>query len=336
MPRRIVIWPDGSVASTTSQGAFPMRLSSIAASLISLAKLRFALVALAAILSTAPSHAEFLAFVGAAGTSTDCEPTNPCSSIAIALGFVQQPIRIICLGGTLKDQGSLITTSGTAVDIDCPQGTSGGLQIKPSATNVTVRVWHLTFRNGDFSSALLIQGSGTVILEDCVFGDSTGVSLDIEPNGPLNLVIKNSRISNAGSGILLKPAAGGSIKATLDHVTITTNNGGGIKSDSTNGVVNLDISDSEISNNGGNGMNAVGGAGGPNMFNIHNSVVAKNGAAGVQVNGATAAAMLDTTLLDSNTTGATTVINGGHMLTYGNNRTVGSPGSGFTGTAPLN
>jgi Right handed beta helix region len=334
MPRRIVIWPDGSVASTTSQGAFPMRLSSIAASLISLAKLRFALVALAAILSTAPSHAEFLAFVGAAGTSTDCEPTNPCSSIAIALGFVQQPIRIICLGGTLKDQGSLITTSGTAVDIDCPQGTSGGLQIKPSATNVTVRVWHLTFRNGDFSNALLIQGSGTVILEDCVFGDSTGVSLDVEPNGPLNLVIKNSRISNAGSGILLKPAAGGSIKATLDHVTITTNNGGGIKSDSTNGVVNLDISDSEISNNGGNGINLVGSAN-QNMLNLSRTVIAKNGVAGLQVNGATTAALIDTTLFDTNTSGATSVVGGGHVLTYANNRIVGSSGSGFTGPVPL-
>jgi hypothetical protein len=58
-----------------------------------------------------------------------------------------------------------------------------------------------------------------------------------------------------------------------------------------------------------------------------------DGTAGVQVNGATAAAMIDTTLLDSNASGATAVINGGHMLTYGNNRIVGTPGSGFTGTA---
>jgi hypothetical protein len=57
--------------------------------------------------------------------------------------------------------------------------------------------------------------------------------------------------------------------------------------------------------------------------------------AGVQVNGASAAAMIDTTLLDSNATGATTAINGGHMLTYGNNRIVGTAGSGFTGSAAL-
>ena len=45
--------------------------------------------------------------------------------------------------------------------------------------------------------------------------------------------------------------------------------------------------------------------------------------------------MIDTTLLDSNAAGATSVINGGHMLTYGNNRIVGSSGLGFTGTAGL-
>jgi hypothetical protein len=135
--------------------------------------------------------------------------------------------------------------------------------------------------------------------------------------------------------MLLKPAVGGSITATLDHVTITGNTGGGIKIDTTNGPVTLDITDSTISNNGGNGLNAVGGAGGPAVFNIHNTVIAKNGVAGVQVNGTTAAAMIDTTLFDTNVSGATSVAGGGHMLTYGNNRIVGTPGSGFTGTVVL-
>jgi hypothetical protein len=48
----------------------------------------------------------------------------------------------------------------------------------------------------------------------------------------------------------------------------------------------------------------------------------------MQVNGATAAAMIDTTLLDSGATSATSVVGGGHMLTYGNNRIVGAAGSG--------
>jgi hypothetical protein len=41
-------------------------------------------------------------------------------------------------------------------------------------------------------------------------------------------------------------------------------------------------------------------------------------------------------LLDSNTTGATSVVAGGRILTYGNNSIIGTPGSGFTSTTPLN
>ena len=48
-----------------------------------------------------------------------------------------------------------------------------------------------------------------------------------------------------------------------------------------------------------------------------------------------AAALIDTTLLDGNTAGATSVVGGGRLLTYGNNRIVGSAGSGFTGSAAL-
>jgi hypothetical protein len=39
-----------------------------------------------------------------------------------------------------------------------------------------------------------------------------------------------------------------------------------------------------------------------------------------------------TTLLDQNVAGATSV-SGGHILTYQNNSIIGSAGSGFTGTA---
>jgi hypothetical protein len=82
-------------------------------------------------------------------------------------------------------------------------------------------------------------------------------------------------------------------------------------------------------------MNAVSGAGGTNMLNIKNSVIARNGSAGVQANGASAAALVNNTVLDSNTAGATSAVGGGRVVTYGNNSIVGSAGSGFTGTASL-
>src|ERR1700729_1835867 len=107
--------------------------------------------------------------------------------------------------------------------------------------------------------------------------------------------------------MLLKPAAGGSITATLDHVTITNNNGGGIKADSSNGPVTVDIFDSNISENIANGLNISSGTGTQNdMVSITRSTIAKNGLVGIQAGGSNGAVMLDATLLDSNASGATT------------------------------
>jgi hypothetical protein len=181
----------------------------------------------------------------------------------------------------------------------------------------------------------LVAG-GAVTVEDCTFRNFITAGIEFTPSsGTSQLFVRNSTIQHNAAGVMIKPGASGNVTASFDHVAITNNTGGGIKIDTTNGPVTVDITDSEINSNSGNGMNAVGGAGGPAMFSIHNSVIAKNGAAGVQANGPSAAAMIDTTLLDSNTNGATTVINGGRILTYGNNRIVGGSGSGFTGSASL-
>jgi len=298
-------------------------------------KLVFVVAAAAAFLPIAPSYAENVAYVSANGSGITCTAAAPCASVLAALVNIAPPIRIICLSGSEPDGGGITFDQNVSIDIDCPLGVEAQLGFSTLASNATMRLRHLGFWNVGFSNQIIFQGAGTLILEDCVFTDSPSTALDIEPNGPLNVVIKNSRISNGGAGIFIKPAAGGSVKATLDHVTITNNNGGGIKTDTTNGPVTVDITDSVVSKNSGNGLNAVGGAGGPNMLFIKNSVIASNGSAGVQANGATAAALVNNALLDSNTAGATSAVNSGRVLTYSNNSIVGSSGSGFTGAAPL-
>jgi hypothetical protein len=205
-----------------------------------------------------------------------------------------------------------------------------------SGIGQSMKIRNLTI-NGSLGGypAVKVNFSGTLVLENCVFEDiGTGPALDIEPSGPFNLVIVNSRISGSGSGVLLKPTAAGSINATLDHVTITQNAGGGMKIDTSNGPVTTDITDSVISNNGGNGINAVGGTN-QNIVSIEHSIIAKNGAAGVQANGANAGVLIANSLLDQNTAGATSVVGGGNMFTYGNNRIVGSSGAGFNHAAGL-
>ena len=175
---------------------------------------------------------------------------------------------------------------------------------------------------------------GTLILENVHFNGAIVNEINAQPVSPSTLIVRNCVFDNGGDAIVLKPSAGGSLSAVFDHVTISGNTGGGIKTDSANGIVNLDITDSVISNNNGVGVNARSG-GSLNMVSIKNSVIAKNAAAGVQANGANVGVMVQTTLFDQNASGATSVVAGGHISTYGNNSIVGSSGSGFTGTASL-
>ncbi len=301
-----------------------------------IAKLFAVAVVLTAFVHVGPLHASPFAFVATGGSGVTCGSTTPCASIAEALTVVDGGGEIFCLDSTVYLSGGSAYSS--SVTIDCPgvfllvDNESAALTLTGNQA-VTIRNLTIRSENGAFPAVEVI-GSGTLILENCVFERMNGTALDIEPTGLLNLVIRNSRISNGSSvGVILKPAAGGSINATFDRVTVTKNSAAGIRLDATNGPVAVDLTDSEISNNGGNGFGVTSGAG-QGVVSITRSVIAKNGGVGVAANGATAGVMIDATLLDSNST-ATSAASGGHILTYGNNRIVGPAGSGFTGPAPL-
>jgi len=298
-------------------------------------------VALTAFLHVAPVLAlSPLTFVASRGVDTNpCTAALPCATISQALATIASGGQITCLDATGSPLGLTdFSVASSSVTIDCP-GTivpvAGSFGISFTAPNQVFKIRNLTF-DGTLTAggpAISVSGSGTLILENCVFENLTGIAIDIEPTGPLNLVITNSRISNnTAAGVLIKPASGGSVTATFDGVIIT-NNAGGLKTDTTNGSVTVDIFNSIISKNANNGLIAIGGAGGQNMMNLSRDVIASNGQVGIEASGTNAAALVDTTLLDSNTGGAISGVSGGRILTYQNNRIVGSPGTGFTGTA---
>jgi hypothetical protein len=292
-----------------------MRLFNIAASL----------VALAVVFShTQPVMAAGV-FFSQNGSGSLCSQAAPCL-LSTAISSVDPGTELSCADSS-DNNGVTISRS---VTIDCA-GTTGSLNQITVTSGVVVILRNFTMWGAPTPITLL---SGTVILENVHINHSSGFAILAQPSSPSVLIVKNCIIDD-GPPLLLKPNPGGSLSARFDHVTIASGSGGGIKIDTTIGPVTVDVTDSEISSNAGNGLNAVGGAGGQVMLSISRSVIAKNGSAGVQVNGATAGVMIDTTLLDSNAAGATVVVGGGHMLTYGNNRIVGAAGSGFTASASL-
>lgn len=309
---------------------------------IRLAKLCFVTVAVAACLPIGRSAAGNFAYMSATGGGLTCAAAAPCATFLDAFAaLVPNSGRILCLDPVADTQSMTLSVANASFDIDCPAGSwAGNSSIVPvlkfTGSNLTLTFRNMTFNGvGGATSAIGVGsgGSGTLIFENCAFANFSGLALDIAPAAALNIVIRNSRISNSGGGIRLKPAAGGSITATFDHVTFT-GNGGGIRADSTDGTVDLDVTDSVISNNTSNGIVAIAGIN-QNIVSIKSSVIAKNGAAGVVANGVNAGVLVATTLLDQNVTGATSVVSSGNIFTYGNNDIVGSIGSGFTATAAL-
>jgi hypothetical protein len=300
-------------------------------------------IAITACLPIAAAHAQAatFAYVSATGGGNCTSPTQPCTNFnaAINAAMTNGNGQVVCLSSvnlSLYSEGTAFTHPNQTFKMDCPAGAYlTALSWSNVATNVVAKLRNVVFTNGGPAGAVQFLGSGTLILEDCVAEEGTTTLIDIEPNGPLTLVIRNCRISSSASAILLKPTFGGSINATFDHVTIAGNSGGGLKIDASNGPVTADLIDSVVANNGGNGVNVVGGGSSQGMLNIKSSVIAKNGAAGVQANGANAGVLMQTTLLDQNAAGALSIVNSGHISTYGNNSITGSAGSGFTGGASL-
>jgi hypothetical protein len=310
-----------------------------------MAKVFAVTIALIVCLSVQPSSAGNVSYMSATGGGA-CTAASPCASFVTAMAsLLPGGGRVLCLEPVADTFSFTLGGEGNAaIDVDCPAGSwAGNIAGAPIFTFIEPNLT-LTFRNmafngvGGASGAIKVGqgGSGTLIFENCVFENFSGAAFDVEPSGAFNLVIKNSRISNnSAAGVLIKPAAGGSVRATFDGVTIT-NNAGGLRTDTTNGQVTVDISNSTISSNVDNGLIAIGGAGGQNMVTVKNDVIGSNGQAGIEASGATAAVLANNTLFDSNTGGAVSAISGGRILTYQNNSTIGLPGTGFTGTASPN
>jgi hypothetical protein len=284
--------------------------------------------------------------LGGSDSNNCSSPTTPCLTLAGAYAETAPGGTINCIGNTANISSASLTIAHS-VTIDCRSVTfvlmgSGVDSIIVSAgVNDVVILRGLEFESYVISGGLpgltgvhLISG-GALHIENCTFRNFTTAGIEFAPTNAAQLYVANSTMQHNAAGIVINPGSGGSATASFDHVAITENTGGGLKAQTTtSGPVTVDISNSTISYNAGNGLNGVSGAGGATMLNLRNDVIASNGDAGIQANGANAAALVNNTVLDSNTVGATAALNGGRILTYGNNSIVGSPGSGFTGSTP--
>jgi hypothetical protein len=269
-------------------------------------------------------------FFAANGTGSTCSQSTPCLLAAAISQASTTPVELSCADSGDISSGATINKSLT---IDCA-GTAGSISGIEVNSGAVVTLKNFTM-GGNTDNGIYFLG-GTLILENIHFIGAIVNEINALPSTPSTLIVRNCVFDHGGAAIVLKPSAGGSLSVQFDHVTVVGNTGGGIRADSSNGPISVDITDSLIADNAANGLNITSGSGTQNnMVNIIRTTIAKNGAVGIQTGGSNAAVLLNASTLDSNTSGATLVVNGGHIVSYGNNQIIGTLGSGFTGSASL-
>jgi Right handed beta helix region len=285
--------------------------------------------ALSVVLLVLPAHAQRTYVANGGSNGGGCTFSTPCSSMTTAVFETQSGGTLSCLND--GDYGAAVTITVT-MTIDCIGTTANIGPFTINGPGITVTIKNVSIYNRN-APAISFNNGARLYLDNVTIDDNT-IALSVQAAEPTTVVVSNSTIKDNVSGVLLKPASGGSVTATFDGVTIV-NNTGGLRTDSTNGAVRVDVANSTISNNTANGIVAIGGAGGNSMMTLKNDIIASNGQAGIVVSGTTAAVLVNNSVLDSNTTGATSAVSGGRILTYGNNSIIGPTGFGFTSSTPL-
>ena len=308
----------------------------------------FALIltgALAAGLHATPSHAQLLTrtFVSSVGSDANtCSRLSPCKTFAGALAKTNQHGEINCLdAGGFGNLG--ITKS---ITIDCHDVYAsilhpnfGGITINfDGFTDVrkTVRLRNIAFNSADSGlfGIRIIGGTNSagseVFIEDVLIdgnfgGAGTGRGISDERTGGGKIFIANTTVrNNLGTGIVINPAGGASLGATIDASidnVRSQNNSFGIAVGSAARVM---ISRSVFSGNENGGVQAEGPFS-PAEVNVNGSIMSRNGT-GVDVGAGTVVFRLSNSDIAFNGTGIS-----GATQSFTKNRI---SGNGSAGTAP--
>jgi hypothetical protein len=309
-------------------------------------------VMLCALLAGSAHAQNFETWVSGAGSdgSSTCSRGAPCASFAVALSKTTAggQINVMDSGnfGTVSINKSVTIandTSGTAT-LCCTGDTPAGLGVYAlifinAGPDDVVALRGLTVKGlpgftGE--SGVVISSAAQVNIEKCTFRAPPALGILVSPNSvSINVKIEDTIVTGGAGGMKISSSASAPVNVSISRSSFQNTSGGGIRIDATpGGAITVAISDSTINFNGGNGINALAGPA-QNIVSIERSIIARNGGVGVQAGGANTGVLLSDTLLDMNVSGATAVVNGGNMFTYGNNRIVGALGSGFTASGQM-
>ncbi len=265
-----------------------------------------------------------------------CSRTAPCKTFAGAISKTAAGGEINCLDPGGFGAVSIIKS----MTIACPYTEGGALAggngitfNMPATTDVGFIRGLDIFGVNPPSNGVRFVNNGTVHIEDTVirrFNAASSAGISVAPTGAAELYINNVTVAEngnaaTGGGIVIAPGVGGSVKVVITNSRIRNNANNGLRLDTTNGQIAAVIHNTDISGNATglsmlapvNTMQAV----------LTDSIVSQNSTLGILVDGPVATLRVGNTTVTGNTMGINR-LNGGQMLTYGNNRVIANPNSG--------
>jgi hypothetical protein len=278
------------------------------------------------------------------GTGDDANPcsrTAPCKTFAgaISKSAAGGEINVLDPGGfgaVTITKAITISSEGFEAGVLVP-GTNG-IVISAGASDVVV-LRGLDFEGlGTGLSGIKLLGAGALHIEKCTvnaFQSSSALGIDIEPTlaGTEQVFIKDTIVrdngtGSTGGGILIAPAAGVTVKASLDNVRVE-NNVFGIKTQDRSTV---SISNSVAAGNTFAGFSAVVSGAGPAAVVVSRSESVSNGQ-GVVASGSGAVVRITNVTTSGNANGLQ-ALSSGQIISAGDNFNNGNTSDGAPTSTP--
>lgn len=275
---------------------------------------------------------------GVGDDANPCSRTAPCKTWAGAISKTAACGEIDALDpggfGAVTITKS-ITLDGTGTFASILASLVNGIVINAASTDViTIRGISINgFCNG--INGINILQAKTVNVEDCViFRFNTGNGITVNETNDLNLNVRNTVIRDNTLDGINTFSSGGTVKATLDRVSLT-GNGNGLHARQTSRVT---ANNCNFSNNTTNGVFADATAGVATV-RVWYSMISTNGGNGVRagnLGGGTSGVEIGQNQINNNTSNGVLVGTGGVVETFVNNSIRGNGTDGCVGCSSVN
>jgi hypothetical protein len=207
---------------------------------------------------------------GVGDDANPCSRTAPCKTFAGAISKTAIGGEINCLdpggfgGVTITKALSIVCQYTEGGILSAGAGVNGIVVNAPATSAVYLRGLDLHGAGNAQNGIRFIAGASLTIEDSTIraYNATGGQGVIFAPAATSSLVIRNTTISNnggaaTGGGVVIAPTGVGIATATLDHVTVSNNVGGGII---VNGASTVLIDNSVVASNPNFGIRTSTGA----------------------------------------------------------------------------